>query len=63
MAYSLVPFLDFTDVLKELLQAFPALAMTTNSVNATALETAAIQGHIDIVNLLLETDASLAKIA
>ncbi|GJM99267.1 hypothetical protein PR202_ga16354 [Eleusine coracana subsp. coracana] len=52
-----------SDVLKELLQAFPALAMTTNSVNATALDTAATQGHIDIVNLLLETDASLARIA
>ncbi|PKA61589.1 Ankyrin repeat-containing protein [Apostasia shenzhenica] len=50
-------------VLKELLQSFPALAMTTSSSNATALETAATQGHIDIVDLLLETDASLAKIA
>jgi ankyrin repeat protein len=56
-------FLDFAEVLKELLQAFPALAMTTNSVNATALDTAAIQGHVDIVSLLLETDASLARIA
>jgi ankyrin repeat protein len=37
--------------------------MTTNSVNATALDTAAIQGHVDIVSLLLETDASLARIA
>ena len=55
--------LVFADVLKELLQAFPSLAMTTNSVNATALDTAATQGHIDIVNLLLETDASLARIA
>ena len=39
------------------------LAMTTNSVNATALDTAATQSHIDIVNLLLEIDASLARIA
>ncbi|URD80327.1 Ankyrin repeat-containing protein [Musa troglodytarum] len=37
--------------------------MTTNSLNSTALDTAATQGHIDVVNLLLETDASLAKIA
>ncbi|XP_066351794.1 ankyrin repeat-containing protein At5g02620-like isoform X2 [Miscanthus floridulus] len=51
------------EVLKEMLQALPALAMTTNSVNATALDTAAILGHVDIVNLLLETDASLARIA
>jgi len=34
--------------LKELLlQAFPVLAMTTNFVNATALDTAATQSHID----------------
>ncbi|XP_072964738.1 ankyrin repeat-containing protein At5g02620 [Typha angustifolia] len=51
------------EVLKELLYFFPALAMTTNSVNSTALDTAATQGHTDVVNLLLETDASLAKIA
>lgn len=58
-----VQFICLADVLKELLQAFPSLAMTTNSVNATALDTAATQGHIDIVNLFLETDASLARIA
>nr|XP_009384270.1 PREDICTED: ankyrin repeat-containing protein At5g02620-like [Musa acuminata subsp. malaccensis]XP_009384271.1 PREDICTED: ankyrin repeat-containing protein At5g02620-like [Musa acuminata subsp. malaccensis] len=51
------------EVLKDLLRSFPALAMTTNSLNSTALDTAATQGHIDVVNLLLETDASLAKIA
>ncbi|CAD5189548.1 ankyrin repeat-containing protein At5g02620-like [Musa acuminata AAA Group] len=51
------------EVLKDLLHSFPALAMTTNSLNSTALDTAATQGHIEIVNLLLETDASLAKIA
>ncbi|KAJ3681409.1 hypothetical protein LUZ60_015898 [Juncus effusus] len=50
-------------VLKELLNSFPALAITTNSVNATALDTAATQGHTEIVDLLLETDASLARIA
>ncbi|KAJ6816367.1 ankyrin repeat-containing protein-like [Iris pallida] len=51
------------EVVRDLIHAFPALAMTTNSANSTALDTAATQGHIDIVNLLLETDASLAKIA
>ncbi|XP_010908526.1 ankyrin repeat-containing protein At5g02620 [Elaeis guineensis] len=51
------------EVLKELLHSFPALAMTTNSLNSTALDTASTQGHLDVVNLLLETDASLAKIA
>ncbi|XP_072971539.1 ankyrin repeat-containing protein At5g02620-like [Typha angustifolia] len=51
------------EVLKELLHYFPALAMTTSSLNSTALDTAATQGHTDIVNLLLETDASLARIA
>eukprot|EP00268_Persea_americana_P064723 TRINITY_DN8546_c0_g2_i1.p1 TRINITY_DN8546_c0_g2~~TRINITY_DN8546_c0_g2_i1.p1 ORF type:complete len:414 (+),score=70.39 TRINITY_DN8546_c0_g2_i1:487-1728(+) len=37
--------------------------MTADSSNSTALHTAATQGHIDVVNLLLETDTSLAKIA
>ncbi|XP_037435717.1 disease resistance protein RGA5-like [Triticum dicoccoides] len=50
-------------VLQELLKAFPALAMTTNSVNATALYTAALHRHIGIVNLLLDTDPRLARIA
>ncbi|PQQ03390.1 ankyrin repeat-containing protein [Prunus yedoensis var. nudiflora] len=50
-------------VLKELLHVFPNLAMTTDLSNSTALHTAATQGHIDIVNLLLETDSNLAKIA
>jgi hypothetical protein len=48
--------------LDELLHAFTSLAMTTNSVNATTLDTVATQGHIDIVNLMLEIDASLARI-
>ncbi|KAL6223682.1 hypothetical protein ACLB2K_002541 [Fragaria x ananassa] len=51
------------DVLKELLQVFPNLAMTTDLSNSTALHTAATQGHIEIVDLLLETDSNLAKIA
>ncbi|KAL6343253.1 hypothetical protein AAG906_022169 [Vitis piasezkii] len=42
---------------------FPNLAMTTDSSNSTALHTAAAQGHIDVVHLLLETDPNLAKIA
>ncbi|XP_068665127.1 ankyrin repeat-containing protein At5g02620-like [Aristolochia californica] len=55
--------LGHLEVLKELLQAFPELAMTTDSSNSTALHTAANQGHIDVVNLLLERDSNLAKIA
>ncbi|GAA0145331.1 phosphatase modulator [Lithospermum erythrorhizon] len=51
------------EVLKELLQFFPNLGMTTDSSNSTALHTAAAQGHIDIVNLLLDADFNLAKIA
>ncbi|XP_042508393.1 ankyrin repeat-containing protein At5g02620-like [Macadamia integrifolia] len=56
-------FWHHREVLKELLNAFPPLAMTTDSSNTTALHTAATQGHIDVVNLLLETDSNLAKIA
>ncbi|KAG6522924.1 hypothetical protein ZIOFF_020080 [Zingiber officinale] len=51
------------EILKDILQSFPPLAMTTNSLNSTALDTAATQGYVDIVSLLLETDAGLAKIA
>lgn len=51
------------EVLKELLNVFPNLAMTADLTNSTALHTAATQGHIDIVNLLLETDSNLVKIA
>ncbi|KAG6767721.1 hypothetical protein POTOM_028936 [Populus tomentosa] len=50
-------------VLRKLLGVFPNLAMTTDSSCTTALHTAATQGHIDVVNLLLETDANLIKIA
>ena len=51
------------EVLKELLHVFPNLAMTADLTNSTALHTAATQGHIDIVNLLLETDSNHVKIA
>lgn len=51
------------DVLKELLRFFPSLVMTTDITNSTALHTAAAQGHTEVVNLLLETDSNLAKIA
>lgn len=61
--FSFLIFLVSAGVIKELLSSFPPLAMTTNIGNSTALDTAAAQGHIDVVNLLLETDASLAKIA
>ncbi|WCJ21825.1 Ankyrin repeat family protein [Euphorbia peplus] len=51
------------DVLKELLHAYPNLAMTTDLSCTTALHTAATQGHSDVVDLLLETDSNLVKIA
>ncbi|CAN1253532.1 Ankyrin repeat-containing protein At5g02620 [Linum perenne] len=51
------------EILRELLDVFPNLAMTTDLSCTTALHTAASQGHIDVVNLLLETDSNLAKIA
>ncbi|RAL48259.1 hypothetical protein DM860_005683 [Cuscuta australis] len=51
------------EVLKELLNVFPNLVMTTDSTNSTALHTAAGQGHAEVVGLLLEIDPNLAKIA
>lgn len=50
-------------MLKELLGDFPNLVMTTDLSCSTALHTAAAQGHIDVVNFLLEIDSNLAKIA
>lgn len=50
-------------MLKELLGEFPNLVMTTDLSCSTALHTAAAQGHIDVVNFLLEIDSNLAKIA
>jgi ankyrin repeat protein len=51
------------EVVKELLQALPELAMTVDASNTTALNTAATQGHMEVVRLLLEVDASLVLIA
>ncbi|XP_051181911.1 ankyrin repeat-containing protein At5g02620 isoform X1 [Lolium perenne] len=51
------------EVVKELLQALPELAMTVDASNTTALNTAATQGHMEVVRLLLEVDGSLALIA
>ncbi|CAL1400638.1 unnamed protein product [Linum trigynum] len=51
------------DVLRELMEAHPELAMTVDLSNTTALHTAAMQGHIEIVNFLLEAGSSIATIA
>lgn len=51
------------DVLQELLRSFPNLIMTTDPSNSTALHTAAAQGHTHVVDMLLDIDSNLAKIA
>lgn len=51
------------EVVKELLQALPELAMTVDASNTTALNTAATQGHMEVVRLLLEVDGTLTLIA
>ncbi|CAI0451913.1 unnamed protein product [Linum tenue] len=45
------------------MEAHPELAMTVDLSNTTALHTAAMQGHIEIVNFLLEAGSSIATIA
>ena len=50
-------------MVRELLQALPQLSMTVDSSNTTALNTAATQGHMEVVRLLLQVDGSLALIA
>jgi hypothetical protein len=42
------------DVVKALLQALPELSMTVYASNTTALNTAATQGHMEVVRLLLQ---------
>ena len=44
------------------MSSFPDLAITVAPSNITALDTAATQGHINVVNLLLETNANLTLI-
>jgi ankyrin repeat protein len=48
---------------RELLLALPQLSMTVDASNTTALNTAATQGHMYVVQLLLRVDGSLALIA
>ncbi|MED6182528.1 hypothetical protein PIB30_029283 [Stylosanthes scabra] len=45
------------------MEAHPELSMTVDQSNTTALQTAATQGHIEIVKLLLEAGKGLATIA
>ena len=45
------------------MEVHPELSMTVDGSNTTALHTAATQGHIEIVNFLLEAGSSLATIA
>lgn len=46
-----------------LMEAFPELSLTEDLSNTTALHTAANQGHIEVVNLLLESGSGVAAIA
>nr|GEY29098.1 ankyrin repeat-containing protein At5g02620-like [Tanacetum cinerariifolium] len=54
---------DATYVLKEVLSSFPNLVITTDSSNSTALHITSVQGHVDVVNLLLDAYSNPAKIA
>ncbi|CAL9244326.1 unnamed protein product [Arabidopsis halleri] len=52
------------DVLRVLMEEHPELSMTVDLSNTTALHTAAAQGHVEVVEYLLETaGSSLAAIA
>ncbi|XP_019095500.1 PREDICTED: ankyrin repeat-containing protein At5g02620-like [Camelina sativa] len=52
------------DVLRVLMEEHPELAMTVDLSNTTALHTAAAQGHVEVVEYLLEAaGSSLAAIA
>lgn len=45
------------------MEAFPEISMTVDLSNTTGLHTAAAQGHIEVVNFLLEKGNSLVTIA
>lgn len=42
---------------------YPELAMTVDLTNTTALHTAAMQGHVEVLNFLIEAESSLITIA
>lgn len=45
------------------MEAIPQVSMTVDLTNTTALHTAAAQGHIEVVDFLLENGSSLVTIA
>ncbi|KAB1221613.1 hypothetical protein CJ030_MR2G006823 [Morella rubra] len=55
--------IGLAEILKVLTDAIPELSMTVDLTNTTALHTAAAQGHIEVVNFLLEKCSNLATIA
>lgn len=57
-------FFMLIEVLRVLMEEHPELAMTVDLSNTTALHTAAAQGHVEVVEYLLEAaGSSLAAIA
>ncbi|WVZ08410.1 hypothetical protein V8G54_021756 [Vigna mungo] len=54
---------DLKWILKVLMEFIPEISMTVDLTNTTALHTAAAQGHIEVVNFLLENGSSLVTIA
>ncbi|KAK0607849.1 hypothetical protein LWI29_021522 [Acer saccharum] len=54
---------EYGYVLKILMDAIPELSRACDSLNNMALHTAALQGHIEVVNFLLEKSSSDSVVA
>lgn len=52
----------YPGIIKELLSKWPELCKVCNSSNTSPLYLAAAQGHLDIVNAILDADVSSARI-
>lgn len=54
--------LSFTGIVRELLAMWPGLCKVCNSSNTSPLYSAAVKGHLDVVNAILDADVSSIRI-
>ncbi|KAL2536795.1 Ankyrin repeat region domain-containing protein [Forsythia ovata] len=52
----------YSEIVKELLRRWPELCKICNSSNTSPLYSAAVQGHLDVVNAILDTDVNSIRI-
>lgn len=52
----------YSEIVKELLGRWPDLCNVCNSSNTSPLYSASVQGHLDVVNAILDADVSSIRI-